>query len=145
VSDHWGAYGWDEVSAWPADLTDEELDYAERQAGLFSLQVRYESQRRRSGVARLTRGPMALTAGLGTLGEGLGGIHRLAERTDDLDVDREALDERLACVAGMLVERQTDGDDPRTEGAWFRNDITQIDDQQHAVSALLAAIAVLEA
>jgi hypothetical protein len=144
VSDHWGAYGWDEVAGWPTDLTDEELAYAERQAGLFSLQVRYESQRRRSGVARLTRGPMALTAGLGTLGEGLGGIRRLAARTDDLEVDREALDERLACVAGMLVERQTGGDDPRTEGAWFRDDITQIDDQQHAVSALLAAQPVLE-
>jgi hypothetical protein len=144
VSDHWGAYGWDEISAWPATLTDEELDYAERQAGLFSLQVRYESQRRASGVAHLTRGPMALTAGLGTLGEGLGGIRRLAARTEDLDVDLDAVDERLACVAGMLVERQTHSEDPRQDGAWFRDDITQVDDQQHAVSALLAAIPVLE-
>ncbi len=144
VSDHWGAYGWDEIAAWPAELTDGELSYAERQAGLFGLQVRYESQRRASGVVRLTRGPYALTAGVGTLGEGLGGIRRLAERAPGLDVDREAVDERLACVAGMLVERQTHSDDPRLDGAWFRYGVTQVDDQQHAISALLAATAVLE-
>ena len=33
----------------PPRLTDDELDYAERQAGLFGLQVRYESQRRAAG------------------------------------------------------------------------------------------------
>ena len=144
VSDHWGAYGWDEISAWPAELTEDELAYAERQAGLFGLQVRYESQRRATGLVRLTRGPFALTAGVGTLGEGLGGIHRLAEREPDLDVDRDAVDERLACVAGMLVERQTHSDEPRLDGAWFRQGVTQVDDQQHAISALLAASAVLE-
>jgi len=141
VSDHWGAYGWDEISAWPAELTDEERAYAERQAGLFGLQVRYESQRRADGIAHLTRGPFALTAGVGTLGEGLGGIHRLAERDPDLDVDRDDVADRLACVAGILVERQTRSEDPRLDGAWFRQGITQVDDQQHAISALLAATA----
>lgn len=145
VSDHWGAYGWDEIAAWPADLTDAELDYAERQAGLFGLQVRYESQRRSSGVVRLTRGPMAVPAGVGTIGEGLGALRRLAERAEELDVDRGALDDRLACVAGLLVERQVDSDDAREDGAWFRSDgMTQVDDQQHAVSALLAALPALE-
>ena len=95
----------------------------------------------RVGVATVV---VALTAGLGTLGEGLGGIHRLAERDPDLDVDRDDVAARLACVAGMLVARQTQSDDPRLDGAWFRNDITQVDDQQHAISALLAATAVLE-
>lgn len=144
VSDHWGAYGWDEISAWPAELTDAELAYTERQAGLFGLQTRYESQRREDGSARLLRGPYALPAGLGTLGEGLGGIRRLAAREPDLDVDRDTVDERLACVAGMLVERQTHSDDPRLDGAWFRLGVTQVDDQQHAVSALLAALPILE-
>jgi hypothetical protein len=145
VSDHWGAYAWDEIAAWPETLTDEELDYVRRQAGLFSLQVRYESQRRSSGIARLTRGPMAVPAGVGTLGEGLGGIRRLALQDEDLDVDLDVVDERLACVAGMLVQRQVRNDDPAEDGAWFRgDDVTQIDDQQHAISALLAAIPVLE-
>jgi hypothetical protein len=145
VSDHWGAYAWDEIAAWPQTLTDEELDYVKRQAGLFSLQVRYESQRRADPPVRWTRGPMAVPAGVGTLGEGLGGIRRLALQTDDLDVDLDAVDERLACVAGMLTERQVRNDDPAEDGAWFRgDDVTQIDDQQHAISALLAAIPVLE-
>ena len=145
VSDHWGAYGWDEIAAWPAELSEAELDYAERQAGLFGLQVRYESQRRSSGLVRLTRGPMAVPAGVGTIGEGLGALRRLAARTDELDVDRADLDQRLACVAGLLVERQVRSDDPREDGAWFRSDgLTQVDDQQHAVSALLAALPALE-
>jgi len=34
---------------------------------------------------------------------------------------------------------------PYLDGAWFRaDDVTQVDDQQHAVSALLAALLVLE-
>jgi hypothetical protein len=145
VSDHWGAYAWDEISAWPTPLTDDELEYAARQAGLFGLQTRYESQRRESGIARLTRGSFALPSGVGTLGEGLGGIHRLAAREPRLEVDRDDVDQRLACVAGMLTARQTHSDDPALDGAWFRgDDTTQIDDQQHAVSALLAAIPVLE-
>lgn len=144
VSDHWGAYGWDEIAAWPARLTEDELAYARRQAALFGLQVRYESQRRASGLVHLTRGPLAPPAGLGTIGEGLGGIRRLAEREPRLEVDRDDVDERLACVAGMLVARQTQSDDARLDGAWFRGAVTQIDDQQHAVSALLAALPVLE-
>jgi len=88
---------------------------------------------------------MAVPAGVGTIGEGLGALRRLAERAEELDVDRGALDDRLACVAGLLVERQVDSDDAREDGAWFRSDgMTQVDDQQHAVSALLAALPALE-
>ena len=144
VSDHWGAYGWAEISNWPAEVSDAERAYAERQAGLFGLQVRYESQRRASLPVRLTRGPFALPAGVGTLGEGLGGIRELAGRDPALAVDRERVDERLACVAGILVARQDQSADPRRYGAWFREGVTQVDDQQHAVSALLFALPVLE-
>ncbi len=149
VSEHWGSYALAEIAGWPdapADgvLTAEELAYARRQAGLFGLQARFESQRRPDGVARLTRGPVALPAGVGTVGEGLGGVWRLAALDDDLDLDRSAVGDRLACVAGMLVERQAHSDDPRVDGAWFRLGVTQIDDQQHAISALLAALPVLE-
>jgi hypothetical protein len=144
VSDHWAAYGWDEISAWPTELSEDELEAAARHAELLGLQVRYESQRRGEGITRLTRGRLALTSGLGTLGEGLGGIQRLAARDERLEVDRDALDDRLACVAGMLVERQVESDDPRIDGAWFREGVTQVDGQQHAISALLAALPVLE-
>ncbi len=143
VSDHWGSYAFDEISAWPTPLDDDEVAYAERQVGLLGMQVRFESQRRRSGVAHVTRGTFALPSGLGTLGEGLGGMWRLAGREERFDVDRDLIAERLACSAGMIVDRQTHSDDRRTDGAWFRRGITQVDNQQHSMSALLGALPVL--
>jgi hypothetical protein len=144
VSDHWGSYALDEISAWPARLTDDEVDYARRQAGLLGLQTRFESQRREEGPVRYTRGPNALGSGVGTLGEGLGALWRLAGREPQLAGRRDDLAERQRCVAGLLVARQARDDDPRVDGAWFRLGFTQVDDQQHAVSALLAALPVLE-
>ena len=149
VSDHWGSYALAEMAGWPGpsgegQLTAEELSYARRQAGLFGVQARFESQRRESGIVRYTRGPYALTAGIATVGEGLGGIWRLAELESGLDVDQDTVGDRLVCVAGMLVHRQTHSDDPRTDGAWFRLGVTQVDDEQHAISALLAALPVIE-
>jgi hypothetical protein len=38
----------------------------------------------------------------------------------------------------MLVERQAD------DGAWYRDGVTRMDDQQHAISALLAATPLLD-
>lgn len=145
VSDHWGAYAFETMSRWPEPpgLTDGERDWLDRQLALFGLQVRYESQRT-GGVTRLTRGPQALAAGVGTLGEGLGNhlalIDRLGVATDDLD----AVLARARCTAGLLVERQVrsararpDAEPERAVGAWFRLGDTQMDDQQHALSALL--------
>jgi hypothetical protein len=150
VSDHWGSYAFAEMAAWPDAPTDgvlseDELAYARRQAGLFGVKARFVLQQRRSGIVRLTRGPGALTAGIGTVGEGLGGVWRLAREDLDLDVDRDVVADRLACVAGVLVERQVHSTDPALDGAWFRLGITQVDDEQHAISALLAALPVLEA
>jgi hypothetical protein len=149
VSDHWGSYALAEMAAWPnapaqGVLSDDQLAYARRQAGLFGVQTRFESQRRPTGIVRLTRGPFALTAGIGTVGEGLGGVWRLAATDPDLELDHAVVGERLACVAGMLVARQTHSDDPRLDGAWFRLGVTQVDDEQHAISALLAALPALE-
>jgi hypothetical protein len=46
----------------------------------------------------------------------------------------------------MLVERQEpNGSDPAVGGAWFTDGVTRMDDQQHAVSALLGAEPVLAA
>jgi hypothetical protein len=137
------------MAAWPdaaaqGVLSDGQLAYARRQAGLFGVQTRFESQRRPSGIVRLTRGPFALPAGIGTVGEGLGGVWRLAAADPDLDLDRAVVGERLGCVAGMLVARQSRSDDPRIDGAWFRLGVTQVDDEQHAISALLAALPALE-
>jgi hypothetical protein len=151
VSDHWAAYALAEVGvAWGAPLTGAEQDLLRRQAGLFGLQTRYESQRRASGPVRWTRGPMALGAGVGTLGEGLGAVQRLAVVDDAAAELEEAVRDRQRCVAGLLVDRQvmagdgTAAPDPgRVGGAWFHRGVTQMDDQQHALSALLAAVEVL--
>lgn len=150
VSDHWGAYGFETMSRWPdpPEATDAEEKWLDRQLALFGLQVRYESQRV-GGVTRLTRGPIALAAGVGTLGEGLAN-HLLHLRRDGARPDvHGALTERLDCSAHLLVERQVTSDQTagepdvdRTTGAWFRLGDTQMDDQQHALSALLLSAQV---
>lgn len=145
VSDHWGAYAFETMDRWPDPpaITAAEEEWRSRQLGLFSLQVRYESQRR-GGITRLTRGPIALAAGVGTLGEGLGNhllqLRRNRARAGDVD----ALTARADCAAGLLVDRQVTANDAaedaepyRSIGAWFRLGDTQMDDQQHALSALL--------
>ncbi len=138
VSDHWAAYAFETMSRWPEPPADDAVtaQWRRRQLDLFGLQVRYESQRV-GGITLLTRGPNALGAGVGTLGEGLGNWLTLDHRTGVLGDDREVVVDRGACVAGLLVDRQAVSDDPRVHGAWFRLDDTQMDDQQHALSALL--------
>ena len=154
VSDHWGAYALETMSRWPNadDLQlepDLELDGAAsrewlaRQLDLFGLQVRYESQRQ-GGITRLTRGTVALPAGVGTLGEGIGNYLLFLNRSAVTDIDIDALNDRARCVAHLLTTRQVSagetqqyGEPLLVQGAWFRNDITQMDDQQHALSALL--------
>lgn len=148
ISDHWAAYGlatqaaWPEPSAVDADL----VAYAHRQAGLAGFQVRWESQRNGSALNELVRGGQTLGAGLGTLGEQLAGLWRLAASRPDLAGLQAPLAERAECVAGLLVERQVSADEAdgapepdRTRGAWLQRGITQMDDQQHALSAVLLA------
>jgi hypothetical protein len=147
VPDHWAAYGFAVMTTWPGwELPDEYLPYVRRQAGLQSLQIRYESQRTNSLFSYRTRGRQTLGAGLGTIGEALTNWEVVAAATPALAGIEEPLGERARCVGGTLVARQvaTDdvsaGGDPALEtGAWFQFDVTQMDDQQHALSALLGA------
>lgn len=156
VPDHWAAYGMSVEVGWPS--TGEEpmpqwrVDYVRRQAGLAGLQARWESQRVDSFPRYLLRGRRTLGAGLGTVGEQIIGLWQTA-RSDDRTADLVGpLGERARCVAGMLLDRQVTPDgaaefaDPdRTQGAWFQFEITQMDDQQHALSALLLTIPIVEA
>ncbi len=145
-ADHWAAYGL-ATSHGPAtadvksDAPGMPEGYVARQARLFGPQVRYESQRTNSTWSYVTRGRQTLGAGLGTLGEGLGNLWFVVD-----DADRDAVAERAVCVAGMLVDRQADGSsaDPAERGAWFQFGVTQMDDQQHSLSALLLALPILE-
>jgi hypothetical protein len=134
LPDHWSAYGLEQLATGVGvELGDDERDYARRLAGLFGVSVRFESQRTGEGVNEsLLRGGRTLGAGLGTLGEALGALWRL-------DGDGPT-GERLRCAAGMLADRQVDEGSTYERGAWFREGVTQMDDQQHALSALLASI-----
>lgn len=143
VSDHWGAYAFETMDRWPVPptVTADEEEWRSRQLGLFSLQVRYESQRK-GGITTLTRGTTALAAGVGTLGEGLGNHLLQLRRNGTRTADHGALLDRADCAAELLVSRQVGRTDevgvtPQTAGAWFRLGDTQMDDQQHALSALL--------
>jgi hypothetical protein len=140
--DHWAAYGFAQLGV----SSPEELDYLRLLAGDFGVMTRFESTRQGTGPGAWIRGPDALGAGVGALGEGLGSLWRLSATEPGLADLRDDLQERLTCVAGLLVERQAGADDaagsPRpelVEGAWFRLGKTLVDDQQHTLSALLMA------
>jgi hypothetical protein len=151
VPDHWAAYGFAVMTTWPGwELPDEYVPYVRRQAGLQSLQIRYESQRTNSLFSYRTRGRQTLGAGLGTIGEALSNWETVAAASPALADIREPLVERARCVGGVLIDRQTGPDDVADDdesvvlGAWFQFDVTQMDDQQHAVSALLGAAELTE-
>ena len=90
-------------------------------------------------------------AGVGTAGEGIGALWRLAQTDDRLADLEENIEDRLVCTAGFMVERQVTGTQAQewpnpdlTRGAWFYRGYTQMDDEQHVISALLAALPILE-
>lgn len=149
VSDHWAAYGLAETAHWRS-LNDAEAAYADTLAGIFGPQIRYESQRTESWYTHRTRGRRTLGAGLGTLGEGSTSLWVLSQLDGQVANLEEAAAERSHCVTGMLIERQKnpeqakDFDEPRqVAGAWFQFGVTQMDDQQHALSALLRTLPIL--
>jgi len=140
--DQWAAYTLAELAPWGLD--DHHVRYAEALSERFGMLVRYESQK--DGWPLPFIDPRARGAGLGVWVEGLGALARAADSDDRLADVRTALDDRMVCGASLLAERQPDRreaaawDAPTlVEGAWFRYDVTRMDDQQHALSGLLAA------
>ena len=154
LPDHWAAYGFGELARWPGGhrFTPAEVRYIRRQAGIQSLQIRYESQRAGGWYSHVTRGRPTLGAGMGVMGEALAQWAGLAEVAPELADLRQPLDERAHCAAGVIAARQVgvddlgDDDTPAarrpTLGAWFQFGVTQVDDQQHSLSALLGTLAL---
>jgi small neutral amino acid transporter SnatA (MarC family) len=145
-ADPWAGYGLDELTAVDGPLPEDVVAFARHDAGFFDTSIRFESQNDGSWLMASTRGEPSLGAGVGTLGEGAAGLQRLSEQDDRLDDLREPLRHTVGCVAAVLVDRQNTaadvgpGEQPAAVvGAWFRHGRTQLDDQQHALSALLAA------
>jgi small neutral amino acid transporter SnatA (MarC family) len=149
VPDHWVAYGLAETVHFPErdhthPLTDAELAYARRQAGIFGTQVRWVSQQAGPwGVAvRGTHVPRG--GGYGVVGEALTGLWRVAEADSRMADLRGQIAARAECIAGLSISVQQHGGPAAVDGAWFIGDITRMDDQQHATSALLRTQLILD-
>jgi len=148
-ADQWAAYGLAEMATWP--LNDANIRYARSLAQRFGFLVRVESQRQRNWWSDLVRGPQVRGAGTGTWAEGLDSLYRLASIDPRMADMRDKLGERAACAAGILAERQVSESEASqygvpgiAQGAWITNGVTRMDDQQHALSALVRAAAILD-
>jgi hypothetical protein len=139
--DHWAAYGLSELAR--AGLNETEVAFARRLAGYFGYEIRFISQHTGRPLNLFTESG----ADLGVVGEASGALWRLAGEDPRLADLRGQLGERITCLSGITVGRQTSQSDPdpRARGAWFFHGYTQMDDQQHATGALLGAQEVLAA
>lgn len=157
LADHWSGYGLAETAAFPErplgqPFTDDELTFVRRQGGLIGQRVRSISQRFGPWGAAV-RGTFTVRGGgYGVFGEGLTGLWRAAELDERLADERADLAERAVCIAGLAIEAQVNSAEAseyaapgKVEGAWFIDDLTRMDDQQHALSALLLTVPILEA
>lgn len=130
LNDHWAAYGFAELAR-QRPLEPAVASYARKLYGRFALLIRTES-RLDAAVVPALLGPPRRSAALGTWVEGQAALARLAT------IDRRVagLDHRIRasarCGAGVLVHRQA------TNGAWYDSGVTRMDDEQHAISGLLA-------
>jgi hypothetical protein len=148
-ADQWSAYALAQMADWPLDESN--IRYARSLAERFGFLVRVESQRRDNWFSTLLHGPQSRAAGMATWVEALDSLWRLAGKDSRMTDMRPKLAERAACGAGMLVDRQTSAADaaskPRPDldvGAWFRDGVTRMDDQQHALSGLLRSRQILD-
>ena len=156
IPDHWAAYGMAETVEFPErgrpPLTEEELDYAREQAGLFGFQARWVSQRF-GPWGELVRGTYTPRGGgYGVISEALTGWWLTAREEPRLADLREPIADRATCMAALAIRAQSDAGDAadasrpeRVEGAWFLDGETRMDDQQHALAGLLRTIPIVAA
>jgi len=148
LPDHWAAYALEELGK-RGLLSDPYAAYARRLAGYFSLRLRAEAQRTGEPLSVAVRGFPGPPSGVGTAGEGMAALYRLSiddERFADI---RSDMGSRMSCAAGLMQRRQISSVDSAqdvrpnlTRGAWFYRSYTQMDDQQHVLSALVGATGV---
>jgi small neutral amino acid transporter SnatA (MarC family) len=155
IADHWAGYGLAEATHFPErgtpPLTADEVDYAREQAEIFGGQARWDSQRFGPWGALVRPGGVPRGGGYGVIGEGLAGLWVAAQRDPRLADLRAPIAERASCNAGLAIRAQSDSDDAagfarpgRVAGAWFIDGETRMDDQQHALAALLRTIPIVE-
>jgi hypothetical protein len=148
-ADQWSAYGFAEMADWGLD--DVHIAYLTELIDRFGVMTRGEAQRESGGPGQWLRGGEARGAGFGTVAEAMGSFWRLTAVEPRLAHLHETVGDRLHCAAGILVDRQQDADDAAgyarpdlVEGAWFLDDGTRMDDQQHAVSGIARAVALAQ-
>jgi hypothetical protein len=150
LGDHWMAYALSEIVRWPdpvaARLTPEELTWGRKQMGIVGVMTRFESQRTESWTDRVRRGGISITSAVGTHGEALSGWVAVAEAEPSLRPQLANVATSAQCNAGLLSVRQVtearalEAPDPsKVEGGWLWHGVTRMDDQQHALSALVLA------
>ena len=138
--DQWAAYGF---AALGEDSLDTQAErYLQSLVQRFGFLVRFDAQRADQEWTHWLRGRPAHAAGLGTWVEGLGNLGQLRHWEEGT---AERIRQRAACGAGLLLQRQVRADpsDDLTYGAWFDGGLTRMDDQQHALSALLLTRSLL--
>jgi hypothetical protein len=151
IADHWACYGLAELeAAGDGREVDPDGSLAAKLGALVGVQVRFDAQRTNRLPSLATRGPQGSASFLGTKGEALGSLWAAAALRGGEGDWADLLAERTRRAAALLVQRQVGAADAAglpngggAEGAWFRNGITQMDDQQHALSALLLTLPVL--
>lgn len=137
--DQWAAYSLGEMADW--GLADHHIDYARSLLERYAFMIRFDAQRGTT-YGSITHGPAPRGSGTGTWIEGLAALWPMTLTEERLADVADGTTEALACGAARLADRQVDpGEDvgPREAGAWFYDDYTRMDDQQHAASGLLLA------
>jgi len=156
LPDHWAAYGAAETVEFPERgdeaLTEREAGYARRQAELFGSATRWVSQQAGPWGTVVRGGDKPRGGGYGVISEALTGWWLVAQREPRLAGMEGSIAERASCIAGLMVDAQSDGDDAAgsaspelVEGAWFADGETRMDDQQHALAGLLRTIPIVDA
>jgi small neutral amino acid transporter SnatA (MarC family) len=156
IPDHWAAYGAAETVEFPErgrpPLTQDEVDYARRQAELFGFQARWLAHYHGPWGAVVRGGYEPRGGWYGVVGEALTGWWLTARGDPRLADLRDAIADRATCVAGLAIDEQSAAEEAadaarpeRVAGAWFIDGETRMDDQQHALAGLLRTIPIVQA
>jgi len=156
LADQWAAYGFAEMRGWAA-LEGEQLHYVRRLIDAYAARIDRELRREARRVGDGTSAPdetatISRGAAFGTTVEALSALWRLSAADQGLADLHASVAEDLFCGAAVLAARQTGpagaADFARpdlVEGAWFVDDLTRMDDQQHAMAGLIRAVDALGA
>jgi hypothetical protein len=148
--DQWAAYGFAEMRDW-GPLDEVQRTYIrlliDQYRGRLAREIDREAKRVGDGTAPPDESvSQSRGAAFGTTVEALGALWRLSATDPGLADLADVVRGDLVCGAAILAARQNSTEAatnwPRpdvVDGAWFDDDVTRVDDQQHAMSGVLLA------